>query len=203
MYNGLSLAVGRCGAVALAAHQVLLRSFFFFTPIGDSIGMTSQVFLPDVLKAEARDFANGKTATRGARRMLGGIAMAAGACAALSAGGLPARFGFVFTSNAKVLAAMRGAAPILAAGVLFHAVALASEGMLLAEGDLRFLSTSYVVTSGATLTLLLSRFRPTSLNAAWGFLGLFHAARAAQFGARASFLASRRARQARVDRRAA
>ena len=32
IYNGVAISIGRLGAVALAAHQVLLRSFFFWTP---------------------------------------------------------------------------------------------------------------------------------------------------------------------------
>ena len=61
VYNGVAMSVGRLGAVALAAHQVLLRSFFFWTPVGDSVGMTSQVFLPGILAEERR---TGTTQTR-------------------------------------------------------------------------------------------------------------------------------------------
>lgn len=39
VYNGVALSVGRLGSVALAAHQVLLRSFFFWCPVGDSVSL--------------------------------------------------------------------------------------------------------------------------------------------------------------------
>jgi len=54
VYNGVAVSIGRLGSVALAAHQVLLRSFFFWTPVGDSVGMTSQVFLPGILAEERK-----------------------------------------------------------------------------------------------------------------------------------------------------
>ena len=89
VYNGIALSVGRLGSVALAAHQVLLRSFFFWCPVGDSVGMTSQVFLPGILATERRT----GVPQRGAKRLLFSTGVGAGMVAAVLAWLLPARGG--------------------------------------------------------------------------------------------------------------
>jgi len=190
VYNGISLCVGRLGAKALAAHEVLLRSFFFWTPVGDSIGMTSQVFLPGII---AREKETGIQAS-GARRSLYASGVVAGCIAATMAGLLPTRGSFLFTSDTEVLGLLYKTAPILAASVGMHGIALTSEGMLLAQRDLRFLTGSYVTTTILTAAYLTSPWRPTSLSWLWGILAAFQVSRAVQFTARNLVLARRSSR---------
>jgi Na+-driven multidrug efflux pump len=180
VYNGVAVSVGRMGAVALAAHQVLLGSFFFWTPIGDSVGMTSQVFLPGII---AEDRQNG-IRKGGAKRLLFATGVVAGLCAAALAGLLPSKGAGLFTADKAVATALKQTAPILALSVALHAVALSCEGMLLAQRDLKFLSTSYVITTIATTALLLSPFRPSTLGGSWWILALFQGGRAFQFALR-------------------
>jgi len=180
VYNGVTISVGRLGSVALAAHQVLLRSFFFWTPVGDSIGMTSQVFLPGILAKERKT----GVPQKGAKRLLFGIGVVSGLVAATLAGLLPSMGAGLFTNDVHVAAALRQTAPILALGVSMHATALTCEGMLLALRDLKFLSSSYVVTTIATAALLLSPFRPSTLAGSWWILALFQGSRALQFAFR-------------------
>jgi Na+-driven multidrug efflux pump len=180
VYNGVAVSVGRMGAVALAAHQVLLGSFFFWTPIGDSVGMTSQVFLPGII-AEERQHGVRK---RGAKRLLFATGVVAGLCAAALAGLLPSKGAGLFTADKAVATALKQTAPILALSVALHAVALSCEGMLLAQRDLKFLSTSYVITTIATTALLLSPFRPATLGGSWWILAFFQGGRAFQFALR-------------------
>jgi len=187
VYNGVGLSVGRLGPTALAAHQVLLRSFFFWTPVGDSVGMTSQVFLPGILEEERK---TGRPAT-GAKKLLYGLGVVAGGLAALLAGWLPSGGSFLFTKDAVVAAALKQTAPVLAVSVLWHAIALTTEGMLLALQDLKFLSVSYVVTTVATAAFLLSPYRPATLGAAWWILALFQGSRAIQFSLRAVWISGR------------
>jgi hypothetical protein len=63
--------------------------------------------------------------------------------------------------------------------------------MLLAHKDLNFLSSSYVLSTVATIALLISPARPASLNAAWKVLMGFQGFRMVQFTARVVALARR------------
>lgn len=180
VYNGVALSVGRLGPVALAVHQVLLRSFFFWCPVGDSVGMTSQVFLPGILAEEKRT----GIPQRGAKRLLFGTGVVAGLFAATMAGLLPSKGAGLFTTDIHVAAALQRMAPILALCVSMHAIALTCEGMLLAQRDLSFLSSSYVITTIATIGLLLSPLSPSTLGGSWGILALFQGVRALQFSLR-------------------
>lgn len=184
VYNGVSVAVGRLGSLALAAHEVLLRSFFFWTPVGDSVGMTSQVFLPNILAEEKRTGAPHV----GAKRTLFATGLLAGGIAATLAGLLPSRGGQWFTSNLSVLESLSRLAPFLSASVLLHATALTCEGLLLAQRDLTFLSRSYVLTTILTVTALSSPWRPTSLAGFWWILTSFQGIRALQFSLRTLLL---------------
>jgi Na+-driven multidrug efflux pump len=188
VYNGVAVSVGRMGAVALAAHQVLLGSFFFWTPIGDSVGMTSQVFLPGIIAEERQ---NG-VQKGGAKRLLFATGVVAGLCAAALAGLLPSTGARLFTTDTAVAMALKQTAPILALSVALHAVALTCEGMLLAQRDLKFLSTSYVITTIATTVILLSPFRPATLGGSWWILALFQGGRAFQFALRNVWISRRR-----------
>lgn len=188
VYNGVAMSVGRLGAVALAAHQVLLRSFFFWTPVGDSVGMTSQVFLPGILAEERRT----GTPKRGAKRLLFMVGVMAGLVAATLAGLLPSKGAGLFTTDSAVAAALGATAPILGLSISMHAIALTCEGMLLAQRDLGFLSSSYVTTTIATIALLLSPFRPSSLQGSWWILALFQGGRALQFSLRTLWLSRKK-----------
>lgn len=192
VYNGVALSVGRLGSVALAAHQVLLRSFFFWCPVGDSVGMTSQVFLPGILAKERQT----GVPQRGAKRLLFSTGVGAGLVAAVLAWLLPARGAALFTSDTAVVAALRRTAPILGLSISMHAVALTCEGMLLAQRDLGFLSKSYIITTIATISLLLSPLRPTTLGGSWWILAMFQASRSFQFTLRNIILTNRRSKQA-------
>ncbi|KAL7572761.1 hypothetical protein ACA910_009025 [Epithemia clementina (nom. ined.)] len=48
-YSALTLAVTNFGVVPLAAHNILMRLFFFFGCFADSLGMAAQSFLPHSL----------------------------------------------------------------------------------------------------------------------------------------------------------
>jgi len=188
VYNGVAMSVGRLGSVSLAAHQVLLRSFFFWTPVGDSVGMTSQVFLPGILAEERRT----GTSKRGAKRLLFATGVMAGLVAATLAGLLPSKGAGLFTTDSQVAAILAATAPILALSISMHAIALTCEGMLLAQRDLGFLSSSYVTTTIATIALLLSPFRPSTLQGSWWILALFQGGRALQFSLRTLWISRRK-----------
>ena len=142
--------------------------------------MTSQVFLPGILAEERRT----GVPKHGAKRLLFTTGVVAGLVAAALAGLLPSKGAGLFTTDAHVSAALRATAPILALCVSMHAVALTCEGMLLAQRDLRFLSTSYVITTILTAALLISPYRPATLGGSWWILAMFQGGRAVQFALR-------------------
>jgi Na+-driven multidrug efflux pump len=191
VYNGIALTVGRLGSVALAAHQVLLRSFFFWCPVGDSVGMTSQVFLPGILEEERKT----GVPKRGAKRLLFSTGVLAGLVASVMAYLLPSKGAALFTKDAQVAAALARTAPILGLSISMHAITLTCEGMLLAQRDLGFLSNSYITTTIATAALLLSPFRPVTLDGSWWILALFQLSRSLQFTLRNIVLNRRRERK--------
>lgn len=51
-YSSLTLAATKFGVTALAAHNVLLKVFFFFGTFGDSLSQSVQNFLPTVYTAD-------------------------------------------------------------------------------------------------------------------------------------------------------
>lgn len=156
--------------------------------MGDSVGMTSQVFLPGILAEERRT----GTPKRGAKRLLFVTGVVAGFIAAILAGLLPSKGAGLFTTDSQVAAMLGATAPILALGILMHAIALTCEGMLLAQRDLGFLSSSYVITTIATIALLVSPFRPSTLQGSWWILALFQGGRAIQFTLRTLWISRRK-----------
>ena len=191
VYNGVAMSVGRLGSVALAAHQVLLRNFFFWCPVGDSVGMTSQVFLPGILAEENKT----GVPNQGAKRLLFATGILSGVVAATLAALLPTVGSALFTKDIDVAAAIRRVAPILAFSISNHAIALTCEGMLLAQRDLSFLKSSYIITTIATLGLLLSPLRPATLGGSWWILAMFQCSRSIQFAFRNVVLNKRRRRE--------
>ena len=154
--------------------------------------MTSQVFLPGILAEERKT----GIVKRGAKRLLFITGLISGLCAAAMAGWLPSRGARLFTTDMAVVAALKESAPILGFSVLMHAIALTNEGMLLAQRDLRFLSSSYVITTIATIGLLLSPLRPLTLQGQWCILAGFQGVRAVQFAIRNMWISRYRIKNA-------
>lgn len=120
------------------------------------------------------------------------IGVLSGLVAATLAGLLPSKGAGLFTTDSAVAAALGATAPILALSISMHAIALTCEGMLLAQRDLKFLSSSYVATTIATIALLLSPFRPSSLQGSWWILALFQGGRALQFSLRTLWISRKK-----------
>lgn len=178
-YTSLGIAAQMMGAVPLAAHQVMLRCFFFFTTFGDSLSTTAQAFLPGFL-VDDNKLAIGKVVRR-----LVSISLGVGGLNAMLAGLLPSFFPGLFTTSAAIVGQMHLIAPWLSLCLLAHACTMALEGTLLAERELRFLASSYAIN---TLLVLVGLRRlqhvAAGIQGVWACLLYFQVSRCIIFALR-------------------
>ena len=95
------------------------------------------------------------------------------------------KFPTVFTRDPAVLASMGGVAPLLFLALLFHAVCMTSEGLLLGARQLNFLASAY---AGCVCVFLSSLFyiarSQLGLGAVWKALAAFQLVRVTVFALR-------------------
>lgn len=187
----------------LAAHQIILSTFFFISPFLEVISQTAQTFLPpyfspireylDSMKSKNASYKteNDVVATKwlGAAltvstRLLGiGIVVASFIATLVSL--IPAFFGNVITSDAIVQQAVKPLAKYLWAGAFLTAPVAVSEGVLLARRELPFLATVYVI-STVVLPFALLEIKKQSgpVSQVWGCFAAFQLFRATLFAGR-------------------
>ena len=190
-YNTMTLVAGRCGLVALAAHQALFAVFNVGCKFGDAVSQTAQAYLPSCLGDAFGEGGDAKAAVvpRAARALAGrlfrvgiffggGIALAAAAVA---------RYGSaIFTRDIAVAAQMGSVAPLLLLALSFHTCTLCTEGILLGARQLGFLAKSYIVNIVVFLSGLLVVDRlGLGLRAVWTALFAFQILRFGVFTGRA------------------
>lgn len=178
-YTSLGVAAQMMGTVPLAAHQVMLRVFFFFTTFGDSLSTTAQAFLPGFLVNNNR-LAIGKVVRR-----LVIISVGVGGLNAAAAGLIPAIFPGLFTTNAEIILEMQALAPWLSGSLLAHACTMALEGILLAERELSYLASSYALNTLLVVGGLWAlRHVGGGIQGVWGCLLFFQVSRLTFFATR-------------------
>jgi len=178
-YTSLGVAAQMMGTVPLAAHQVMLRCFFFFTTFGDSLSTTAQAFLPGFLVNNNR-LAIGKVVRR-----LVLISVGVGGLNAALAGLIPSFFPGLFTTSAEIIREMHLLAPWLSASLLAHACTMALEGILLAERELSYLAASYAINTLLVVGGLYSlRHIGGGIQGVWACLLFFQLSRCTFFAVR-------------------
>ena len=145
--------------IPLAAHQIILSLFFFVSPFMEVISQTAQTFIPPYL-APANDYIErkGPDADRSilnpwmnAAFSVGnslfrlGFVMATVVATLVSL--VPARFGNLLTSDTTVQEAVKPLAKYLWAGAWLTGPVAVSEGILLANRELKYLAFVYVVST--------------------------------------------------------
>lgn len=171
-YTSLGIAAQMMGTVPLAAHQVMLRCFFFFTTFGDSLSTTAQAFLPGFLVNNNR-LAIGKVVRR-----LVLISVGVGGLNAALAGLIPSYFPGLFTTSTDIIREMHLIAPWLSASALAHACTMALEGILLAQRELSYLTASYAVNTMLVVGGLYSlRHIGGGIQGVWACLLFFQMSR--------------------------
>jgi Na+-driven multidrug efflux pump len=137
------------------------------------VSQSAQSFLPALLGRPAAAFALCRSL------LLTGAVVGALNCAL--AGVAPVLAPGLFTTSAAVAAGMREVAPIMSAALVLHSSSMATEGLLLAGRDLKWLLVSYARNAAACfVTLAASQHAGWGLRGVWAVLIQFHATRLAQ-----------------------
>jgi Na+-driven multidrug efflux pump len=161
----------------------MIAIFCVLGVLGDAVSQAAQSFMPGVLGRPA-------AARRVARSLMAlGAAVGVFNCAAVAAAALLGHG--AFTSSAAVVAGMRAVVPVACVSLLLHNASMATEGMLLAGGDLPFLLRANA--TGAALALsaaALAQRAGLGLPGVWLAILVFQVARLGQNGLRLASPAS-------------
>eukprot|EP00549_Striatella_unipunctata_P018906 CAMPEP_0118725534 /NCGR_PEP_ID=MMETSP0800-20121206/33194_1 /TAXON_ID=210618 ORGANISM="Striatella unipunctata, Strain CCMP2910" /NCGR_SAMPLE_ID=MMETSP0800 /ASSEMBLY_ACC=CAM_ASM_000638 /LENGTH=622 /DNA_ID=CAMNT_0006634245 /DNA_START=146 /DNA_END=2014 /DNA_ORIENTATION=- len=116
------------GTLAMAAQQVVVSLFYCLTPIGDSLSLTAQSFVP-VIEAKKKS----KERTNALRMTLRNLLKAGGVFGGLTAAfvALIPLFSHIFTADAMVATQINSVVPLLMGVFSLHGVLLGAEGILL------------------------------------------------------------------------
>lgn len=178
VYMGLSLTLSAValGTASLAANQVIECLYWLFCPFGEAISLCMQAYLPALL-SKGKMFAR-KLQETGYKASVG-----LGAFAAISAASLPVAVPGLFSTAAPVVSHMATAAPMLGAGLFFFVIACASEGMLIARGQLRTLAVAHTLNTAALVGALnfITRRSGCTLRHVWSVLALCNLLRFGEF----------------------
>ncbi|CAM9193534.1 unnamed protein product [Chrysoparadoxa australica] len=192
-YTYITYVVTMAGQVPLAAHNVMLRIFFFFTTFGDSLSQAGQAFLPGLLATDPpsslrpRLFSRKKEGRPLSDTMIRKIVVLGGMIGGLNAafaGLLPLRLPHLFTSDAAITKAMHEITPLLSWALLSHACVMGLEGILLAKRQLSYLARIYALDTCLLVGYLYSVNRWTQLgglHTGWWGLFLLQSVRFVQF----------------------
>ena len=147
-------------------------------PFADAISQTAQAFLPATENLPA-------TSQRSVVSKLHVAGAGVGVLCASALYSLIAHGGGMFTKDVAVHAAMRGAAPWVAASFLVQGVMLAAEGTRLARRDLKYVAAVYIagMATFPALCARTARSAPTT-GLLWKGFVAFQVMRLFSFGAR-------------------
>lgn len=169
-YSAMSMRATDFGVTALAAHNVMIRVFFFYATFGESLSQASQTFLPRATNKESIK----KLITR-----LSVVATGIGVFNKVMASVVLKQFGSYFTKEASILTVMAAHADWAGSALLLHPFIMLFEGCILASQDLIFLLGSYAVTMVFHFTSL--ERNATTFGGVWQALFLFQSFRLVQF----------------------
>jgi Na+-driven multidrug efflux pump len=187
----------------LASHQIILSLFFFVSPFMEVISQTAQTFIPSYLAPVSDHIAKRLEAdpkykpdndemirpwkksafTVGNSLMKLGFCMAIAVASAASL--VPAYFGGILTSDAGVISSVKPLAKYLWMGAFLTGPVAVSEGILLANRELKYLALTYLV-STALLPSALLRVKSIGGNVEqiWACFAVFQLFRAVCFAGR-------------------
>jgi len=191
-YSSMTVRAGNFGMVSLACHNVLMRIFFFFGTVGDSLSQTAQTFLPGLFYRKSQQ-ENGEditsTSTSGggknARTLLKRfllISTISGFIICMLGTFIADSSGRAFTTDASLVSLMSKVSPFMGLAQLLHPLTMVLEGSIIAAGDVGFLVATYV----ASVIVLLGqlKFICKDFLGVWHAILLFQMIRIIQFGAR-------------------
>jgi Na+-driven multidrug efflux pump len=192
-YSAMTLKASDFGMLSLAAHNVMIRLFFFFCVFGDSFSLAAQSFLPAALysgdeitiQENESDVSNDhKRMTKSLLKRIFAIAGTMSLVNSALSRMILMQGGSFFTNDKRILALLSVPNRVLymMGSVLLHPIIMALEGSILATRDLKFLVGAYTLTMSVMLSLL--EFGTSSFTGVWRALFSFQLIRCIIFGLR-------------------
>jgi Na+-driven multidrug efflux pump len=160
-YFVLTVKAADFGSTALAAHNILMRVFFFFASLADSLGQAAQTYIPSTLYPTF----NQQSCTVLLQR-LGVLAVGAAVLNYTASRALLQQCASIFTTNAAILTHLNDASVWTALALAMHPIVVTISGTVLATRNFRNLAKVYAIT-------LVSHF--TILHRAVSFVHVWHA----------------------------
>jgi Na+-driven multidrug efflux pump len=151
------------GTISMAANQIITSIFYSLIPVADSLSQTAQSFLPGIV---ARKPSHEKT--QALRRTILNLLKVAGLFGLFLAGVVACipLTSTLFTTDSAVVALVCSIVPVLFVIFSLHGVFCGSEGILLAQRDLKFLGRMYTVFFAVVPYLMLRIKNAAKLGAA-------------------------------------
>ncbi|CAK9207998.1 unnamed protein product [Sphagnum troendelagicum] len=182
-YTLITYLATTLGAVALAAHQVMVGICYLCSVWGEPLAQTAQSFMPAFIHGSDRNLKQARSLL-GVLMLMGVIVGFAVGCLAIS---VPWLFPYIFTKDPAIIAKMRSVTLPLLCSLVITPPTHALEGTLLAGRDMKFLGLS--MTScfcGGSILLLTCHKLGWGLQGSWWTLAAFQWARFAFSYARLS-----------------
>jgi Na+-driven multidrug efflux pump len=150
-YSIMTVKATNFGIVPLAAHNIMMRVFFFFSCFGDSVSQAAQTFFPQVAKKG-----------RGVlEKRLFYLSSILGLFVSQFSALILRQFGGYLTKDAEIIKLMADYSSYVGAAVLLHPFIMVLEGTILAKRDLLFLVGMYVSTMALHFRFVFSPISAT------------------------------------------
>jgi Na+-driven multidrug efflux pump len=172
-YSILTIRASNFGITPLAAHNIMMRVFFFFACFGDSLSQATQSFYPQVAKN-----LRGKLLQR-----LAVIAAVVGVCNHQVSQLILRQFGRFLTKDASIIQMMSEYSPFVGAAILLHPFLVLFEGTVLAKRDFVFMIGMYILTGLFHFGFVFSPVSAT-FKGLWRALFVYQIVRLVQFALR-------------------
>ena len=176
-YSLLTVRATDFGVVSMAAHNVLMRIFFFFGCFADSLGATAQAFLPATLypRKDSAGFQN-------ILQKLSVLAVGVALFNSQVASWMIHNMGGHLAKDASIVHAMKSNAHLVGWSLMLHPLIVAMEGTVIATRNFRKLILTYAGSLVIHGTLLFGACN--SFSGVWGTLVGFQIARLMGFAVR-------------------
>lgn len=167
-YAALTVKTTSFGVVPLAAHNVLMRLFFFLGCFADAMGLSAQAFLPPNL------YPFDKKSYHATLDRLRGVTAVVALVLGRAALGLVQTAGPYLARDGAMRAAMQSQASMLGWALFLHPLVVMMEGTVIATRDFGNLMVSY---AGALAVHCFTVSTATSFGGVWQALVTFQALR--------------------------
>ncbi|GKY92944.1 hypothetical protein MPSEU_000263300 [Mayamaea pseudoterrestris] len=173
-YGAMTLRATDFGVVPLAAHNIMMRIYFFYGTFGDSISQTAQTYLPATLypKLDSKSF------NKILRRLIT-IAAIVSIVNSQACMLILRHCGRFLVRDAGIVGMMSQNAGFVGLALMLHPFIMFLEGVVIASRDFRTLTMTYVATLGLHFSVL--NFFCQSFPAIWRTFFVFQAIRAGSF----------------------